>query len=334
MNWRHPEALLLLWFLPLAAACFHFAWQRRRRHRLLLFGEALAERLTPPDRRGRAVLQMLFWCAGWAALVLALARPRFGVEWEPVRERGADLVVCLDVSRSMLCGDVPPSRLERARSDLLDLLAVLEGDRVGLILFAGRPVLACPLTTDRDFLRAALLEAGPGLAPRGGSMLGDAVRAALQALEPRPDRDQAILLLSDGEDQDSLPGEAAREARERGVRIFTIGLGDAEEGARVPAPGGGWMLDEGQVVWSRMQPEVLRELALRTGGAFVEAGTRDYDLARIYRETLAGLRRARDEGEERRRLRERFQLFLAAGLLLLAAARLLDRPRALPDPAP
>jgi len=157
-----------------------------------------------PWLRGGAVL------LGLAALILASARPRFGVYYDRVVQRGVDLFVLIDVSRSMLAEDVKPNRIERAKADVRDLLTRLAGDRVGLIAFAGKAVVKVPLTTDQGFFRMALDELGPGSAPRGGSLIGDAIRKAMEAMEPRQDRDQILVLITDGEDHDSFPAEAAR----------------------------------------------------------------------------------------------------------------------------
>ncbi len=151
---------------------------------------------------------------GLALLIVAAARPRFGVYFEKVDQRGVDCFVLLDVSRSMLAEDVAPNRLERAKSDIRDLLKKLAGDRVGLIVFAGKPVLKVPLTTDDGFFRTVLDDVDTHSAPRGGTLIGDAIRKALDAMPPRGDRDQVIVLLTDGEDQESYPIEAAKQAAE------------------------------------------------------------------------------------------------------------------------
>ncbi|MCZ7647726.1 MAG: VWA domain-containing protein [Planctomycetota bacterium] len=250
---------------------------------------------------------------------------------EEVRRRGSDLVVLLDVSRSMLATDVPPSRLERAKSDVKLLLQRLKGERVGLIAFAGRAVAQCPLTTDHGFFRLALDDLDPRSAPRGGTAIGDAVRKALEMLPADAQRDQALLLITDGEDQDSFPLQAADLAAERKVAIFTVGLGDAEQGARVPgAEGKGFLSFEGKQVWSKMDPTLLQQLAMRTGGACVLAGTQAYDLGKIYDEHLAALRGEEVLGQVRRRRHERFQWFLAAALACFLAELLIKpyRPRA------
>lgn len=264
-------------------------------------------------------------------LIVALARPQFGEYFEDVETRGVDVVVALDVSRSMMAEDVKPNRLERAKSDILDLLSRLEGDRVGLVLFAGAPVVQVPLTTDLGFYKSMLRDADPDSAPRGGTLIGDAIRKSLSSLEERPDRDQAIVLITDGGDQDSFPAEAAQQAAARGVRIFTVGLGDTSEGARIPQRDTQGRLNfvqhDGQEIWSKMDEDLLEELAVATEGAYVPARTLSYDLGQIYDDHLAELTQSELSTAKRRHLHERFQWFAAAGIFLVLMQILIPQER-------
>lgn len=327
----HPAWLLLLWLLvPLALLAWHA--QRKRRAAALAFALApMAGRLMPPGAPARPFWRGAAACAAFACLVVAAAGPRFGVFFEPVKERGADLVVLLDVSRSMLSEDVAPNRLERAKSDVKDLLARIVGHRLGLVAFAGKAVVSCPLTTDRAFFKSVLDQVGPGSAPLGGTAIGDALRVGLAALPPQHDRDQALLLITDGEDQDSYPLEAAAVAAERGVKIFTVGLGDPKEGARVPVKGEdgarAFLKHDGQEVWSKMQESLLTELATKTGGAYVPARTSNYDLGEIYEKHLADLAAGDIREEKRKRLFPQFQLFLALGFAFSLIELLIAPPR-------
>lgn len=262
-------------------------------------------------------------------LIAAAARPQFGVVIEEVSSRGMDLYVLLDVSRSMLAEDVAPNRLGRAKSDILDLLPKLEGDRVGLIAFAGAPVELVPLTTDQGFFRMALDDVDPDSAPRGGSLIGDAIRRAMEAMTERQDRDQVIVLITDGEDHESFPQEAAKQAAERGIRIISIGLGDTSEGARIPRQNDdgtrAYTQADGQEIWSKMNEPLLQEIATTTSGAWIPARTRTYDLGQVYEDHLAGLTRGEFRSDRRRRFKEQFQLFAIGGLLLLVAEQSVSR---------
>ena len=197
----------------------------------------------------------------------------------------------------------------------------LEGERVGLIAFAGQAVVKCPLTVDYDAFRRSLDELDPASAPRGGTAIGDAIRKALEVFQARADRDQAILLITDGDDQQSYPLEAAAVAAERHVTIFTVGLGDADHGARIPqgAQSKSYVEYQGQQVWSKLDGSLLKEIALKTSGVYVPVGTRAYDLGELYAKYLQGRRGSDEQSRKRIRRADQFQIFLALALLALLA---------------
>jgi len=321
--WENPSVLLGLWILPLVAWLLVHAHRKRVAAAKTFVDRAMVERLMPSLGGARPWIKGILLLVGLGLLIVAGARPRFGVYTETVKQRGVDLFVLLDVSRSMTAQDVAPSRLERAKSDVRDLLPHLAGDRVGLIVFAGKPVVKVPLTNDQGFFRMVLDEVDVGSAPRGGTLIGDAVRKALENMRRSRDRDQVLVLITDGEDQDSYAEDAAKSAAERGVKIFTVGLGDAREGARIPLRDASGRLTylqyEGQEKWSKLNDHLLKQMALTTGGAYIPAGTHAYDLGQVYADHLAGLTRSEYQAEKRKRYRERFQWFVFAGVALLLA---------------
>ena len=266
MRWENPIWLLGLWILPLLAVLLIYAHRRRLAAARRFADQPMIGRLMPPAGTLRAWVKGGLLLLGVGLLFVAAARPRFGVYFEQVSARGVDLFVLLDVSRSMLAEDVAPNRLERAKSDIRDLLRKLPGDRVGLIAFAGAPATIVPLTSDQGFFLGALEGVNTDSAPRGGSLIGDAIRKAIESLDVTRDRDQVIVLITDGEDQDSFPQEAAEQAAEREIKIFTVGLGDPQEGRRIPirdaAGSVRYLKHEGQEVWSRMDERLLKEIAL------------------------------------------------------------------------
>lgn len=329
MVWETPTFLFALWLAPLVGGAFIYAHRKRKATATKFADQAMVDRLMPSFESGRVWVKAVVMAVAVTCLIVACARPRFGAYFEEVSGRGVDLFVVLDVSRSMLAEDVAPNRLDRAKSDIVDLLEKLEGDRVGLIAFAGAPVELVPLTTDQGFFRMVLDDVDPDSAPRGGSLIGDAIRKAMEAMEERRDRDQVIVLITDGEDHDSFPAEAARQAAERNIRIISVGLGDTGEGARIPKRGDDGSLvftkHEGQEVWSKMDEALLKEMALTTSGAYVPARTTAYDLGLIYDEHLAKLTRGEFQAEKRKRYREQFQLFAGLGLALLLIEMLIPR---------
>lgn len=331
MHFGEPWVLFLLWGAPLFAVLL-WALHRRGARRLAgLVDESLRARILPESAPWRCRAQFAAVALGLLLGLLAAAAPRWGYRDERVLQRGRDLVIALDVSRSMLARDVQPSRLERARADVMDLLRALQGDRVALLAFRGRAVLLCPLTTDYSFMEAALAEVTVDSAPPGETDLADAIRKAGEAFGGEAGSHRAIILISDGEDLAGRAAEAAAEAAREGIVIFTVGLGDTA-GAPIPdgrAPGG-QVLYKGEQVATRLDHATLKNIAEATGGAYVPVGLSNVRLDTLYRDHLRAIS-ARDlEETSRRGMVERFQWFLAPALLafLLAAGLSRGRPAA------
>lgn len=274
-----------------------------------LVGPALQARLVRRPGAWRRRLRIALLGLAATCAVLALMRPQWGMRVVPASRAGAQIMVALDVSRSMLAEDVAPNRLERAKAEIVDLLSYLDGDQVGLIAFAGRASVLSPLTPDFGFLRLVLEGTGPGSVTRGGTKLAEPIRKAVAGFGPAEGASRAILLITDGEDHDSFALDAAREAAAVGVKIIAIGFGD-ENGSEIritdPRTGARTLLRDaaGQPVRSRLDGDLLRELALATDGAYVPAGTGVLDLESIYEQHIArltrgeldGTRTVRDEG--------------------------------------
>jgi Ca-activated chloride channel family protein len=326
----HPAYLQFLWLLPLAAALLVYAHRKRTAAALRFVGEHMQPRVVPHATAGRAWGKGILLLTAMAAILVATAGPRHGEYFEKIERRGVDCYICLDVSRSMLADDVKPSRLERAKSDIRDLLGKLAGDRVGLIVFAGKAVVRVPLTSDENFFLQSLDDVDEKSAPRGGTLIGDAIRKAMEAMPKRVGSDQIIVLITDGEDQESLPEEAAKNAADRGIKIFTVGLGDSSAGARIPITDSSgkkrFVTDAGGEHWSKFDQELLKRIALVSGGAFVPAGTSVYDLGQIYEEHLAGLNRGKESDMQmQKHYREGYQFYVALGIALLGLERLIPR---------
>ena len=322
MDWHRPQFLYLI--LPLCVSWLMlvlFSDKRRQRAKESFAAQSMWTHILPVSTRvrfwTRHLLQQLAILCG----LTSLAGPQFGTQLEKVVSRGSDLYVLIDVSRSMLAEDVPPSRLARAKADVSALVNRLEGERIGLIAFAGQAVVKCPLTVDYDSFRRALNEMDTDSAPRGGTAIGDAIRKALEVFHAKAERDQAVLLITDGDDQQSYPLEAAAVAAERQVTVFTVGLGDPVQGSRVPrrdSPST-FMEHDGQQVWSKLDGKLLQEIAVRTSGVYIPAGTRSYDLGELYVNHLQGRKGDEEATQQRIRKSERFQIFLAIALLSLLA---------------
>ncbi|MFM7051932.1 MAG: VWA domain-containing protein [Planctomycetota bacterium] len=300
-TFEFANAAGLWWLLGAVVAAALLAWLAawRRRARVLLAEQALLARIAPAVAENRGLLRGALVVAACAALALALADPRAGDRIEKVEQSGIDIMVVVDVSRSMLAEDASPSRLDRAKQFAADLVEALGGDRVGLIEFAGVATMRCPLTFNHRSFLTQLEALSPQASARGGSMLGDAVRLASASLDAEG-VGKAIVILTDGEDMESEPVEAAAAAAsEKSIRVVTIGIGDSGEGARIPVLEGGqrrYLVHEGREVWTRMDPSLLRRMADAADGFFIDAGTGQADMAQLSRVLASGLDRAtRDE---------------------------------------
>jgi Ca-activated chloride channel family protein len=228
-----------------------------------------------------------------ALIALALVDIRWGKMEQEVPQRGIEVMFVLDVSRSMLANDVNPSRLDRGKQQIKDLMDEMAGDRIGLMVFAGDTRQVVPLTSHYGDFVQALDAVTPDSVLVGGSRLGDAIRAAAGAFINKTNDHKAVVIFTDGEDQESKPIEAARAAvKDQGIRIFTVGLGDIEQGAKVPAGrdarGQGQFLSyKGEAVWSKLNGEILTQIASETGGAYIPAGTKRVNMADIYHGYIA-----------------------------------------------
>lgn len=333
MRFAALSYVYLFWLLPVLLTLYiaTFAWKRRAL--ALLIDMALLPRLAPTVSYTRQWLKALCLLAAVGSLVVALMQPQWGQEWQDVKRQGRDLMIVLDVSRSMLAEDVVPNRLERAKSDIKDLVQVLHqegGHRLGLVVFAGQTSLQCPLTLDYGFFLQRLTKVGPDTVARGGTLIGDALRKALSSFGTLADNYKDIILITDGDDQESFPLEAAQAAAAQQVSIYTIGVGDAG-GTRIPVSNVAgqrtYLQYQGQEVRSGLQANLLLEIAKITGGAYVPAGTRTIELDRIYTEKIAPKTRRQTALTKRERLIHRYQWFVLAACVLIALDGLIREHR-------
>lgn len=330
------QRLWLLAVVALLAVAGAASLLRRRRALREACGE-LTGRVAPRANLARPAVRLSLSIGGLALLALALAQPQCGTRAELSKRWGADLVVVLDVSRSMEARDVRPSRLDRARLEVGALLDRLEGDRVGIVVFAGEAFVQCPLTTDYDAARLFLRTVGPGSVPQQGTALANALLGAQELLEgaERGTRGKVVLLVSDGEDHDGQVASAVSTLADAGIRLHVLAVG-TPEGAPIPLSDGrgeatGWRRDRrGQPVTTRLDEATLRLVADRGGGKLFVAG----DPGRGLDALVAALGEV-ERGELGERLtvtyEDRYALAAFPGFLLLLAGILLREGRR-PEP--
>ena len=330
INWNTPLALWLLALVPATVAFFVWAL-RRRRAALERFAEAkllpaLAPDLDERRQRWRAALML----AGFALLILALAGPEWGFHWEEVHREGVDLIVALDTSRSMLAEDVKPNRLERAKLAVLDLVKQLRGDRVGLVAFAGSAFVQCPLTLDYEAFSESLRAVDVGIIPKGGTALAEAIQSGIEAFEGHQGKFTALILITDGEDHEGKIDDAAKAAADRGIRIYTVGIGTPEgDLIRLTENGQQTFLKDrkGQVVKSRLDEDALQKIASTTNGAYVRATGPTLGLDDVYTQYISKLEKRELSSSMEKRYEQRFQWPLLGALALFVIEPLVGNRR-------
>jgi len=322
-RFTHLAMLGALALLPVVAGLFWYAAVKRKAAVVQFLSSAMLARTPLPVSRGRRMAKALLIMLAMGALVVALARPAWNRKEVVIRRSGRDVVFLLDVSKSMLAEDLIPNRLEHAKLAIQDAVDRLSGDRVGLVAFAGTAVVKCPLTLDYGFFRTALDSIDTDSVSRGGTMMGDAIRMVLRDVLDNQDKQyKDIILITDGEDHESYPVEAAKAAADRGVRLIVIGLGDEKEGQRIPVVDESgrktFLKYQGKEVWTKLDAETLRSMAMATpGGRYLPVATGAINLGEVYQQLIASAERKELEAKATEQYEEKFQVFLAAALTLL-----------------
>ena len=320
---QNIDMLFLLWVAPLVLGIYWYAWRKKRKSLILFIEKGLVDRnritVNYSGRRRRAALMM----AAIILIVIAATRPAWNMKSETVEQRGRDVVFLLDVSKSMLAEDLAPNRLERAKLAIKDCIEILEGDRVALVVFAGSAAVKCPLTLDYGFFRMMLDHISIDSVSRGGTMIGDALRKVMtEVFDDRTREFRDIILITDGEDHDSFPLEAAEKAGQKEIRLIAIGLGDENEGRRIPITNKkgekAFLKYKGQEVWTKLDATTLRKMTGATpGGKYLNVSTGTINLGSVYSNLVAGADKKKLESRTFTRYEEKFQIFLAIGFALI-----------------
>lgn len=313
------------WLAPLLIIFYIWAFRNKRKALRTFAQEHLIPMLTPTvnwrSQKLKAVLSVLAACL----LIFALIGPRWGTEWHEIKREGIDIIVAIDTSRSMLAQDVKPNRLERSKLAVEDLLNLLQGDRIGLVAFAGNSFLQCPLTLDYGAFAIALNAVDTGIIPRGGTSISRAIETAIAAFEGKAKKYKALILITDGEYHEGDPDKAAKKAAELGVKIFCVGVG-TRDGELIPMTDKSGNMSflkdrKGKVVQSQLDETTLQKIALTTGGGYVHASGAEYGLDIIYNEKIATMEKKELGSKLQKRYEERYQIpaIIALGFLCLEA---------------
>jgi len=287
-----------------------------------LTGHTLRESLAPGASWRRNLVHTLLPTTAVALVVTALAGPRFGSRLVKVEREGIDLVIALDTSLSMLAEDMKPNRLERAKHEMIDLIRGLQGDRVGIVAFSGDAAAVCPLTVDYDAALMFTRSIDVYTVSTPGTAIARAIRASVALFDAQDNRDRVIILVTDGENQSGNPKKEAVDAGRRGIRIFTIGIGNPS-GELIPERGTDGSITgykknrQGETVLTRLDESALQQIASASGGKYLPATNEGLELKVLY-DAISGMHRGKISGQFVERRKERFWIALiAAGVLLL-----------------
>lgn len=315
--------LLLVPVLPVGYAVLRSVRTRRIRR----FGdEDLVSRLMPDWSGSKGWVRTVLWTLAFACFVIGLSRPQVGAKLREHETRGAEIMICLDVSNSMLAEDYSPCRLDRAKLAISRIVDKLQDDRIGLIVFAGTSFVQLPITTDYVSAKMFLGSIDTQSVPVQGTAMGDAILTAVKSFSEQSEKSRAIILITDGENHEDDPVAAARQAAEMGVKVYAVGVGSSQ-GQPIPVDGSLLKDKDGNIVVTRLDETTLREVASAGGGAYVHAGNEEFGLNPI----IDDLRKMEDEKfnsvvfEE---YDEQYMYFFAAALALFVLELLIGERRA------
>lgn len=327
MTFGAPQWLWGLLLIPLLIALFVRAEQRGLKRLQEFVSARLLPQLAGTVNRPRQIIRFALQLLGLALAITSLAQPRWGYTFEDVKRKGLDLLIAVDTSRSMLSNDVQPNRLDRVKLAIQDLINQLQGDRVGLIAFAGRAFLQAPLTIDYDAVVEAVNDLDTKTIPEGGTNISSAITLATQSFGKSAMGNRALVILTDGEELSGDAVKAAKEAGDAGVRIFTVGVG-TPQGSLIPVTGDDGQTtfvkdSSGQVVKSKLDDKRLREIAQATGGFYLHLENGPRTMQQIQNEGLGKMQAAEMDVRLSRRPIERYEWPLGVALVALALSILI-----------
>ena len=320
LRFEHIEFLYLLLGIPVFAVLF-IVGRRLRKASLKRLGDlGTLGRLIPDASGQKLVLKLVILSLAYAMLVIAVANPQTGSKLEKVQRKGIDIVVALDISNSMLAQDIKPDRLSRAKQALFKLIDKLQGDRIGIVIFAGRAYTQLPITTDYAAAKMFVSTISPKDIPSQGTVIGEAIELGVSSFDDN-EQSKAIIIITDGEDHDSNAIEAATAASGMGIRVYTIGMG-LPDGSPIPIINSygqetGFKKDrDGNTVITKLNEVMLQQIAAAGNGDYVRANNTQAGLSKIF-EKIDALEKSEIETRMFTDYEDQFQYFLGIGLLLI-----------------
>ncbi|MFC1811613.1 VWA domain-containing protein [Thermodesulfobacteriota bacterium] len=328
MKFARVEMLFFIWAVPALFLVFFYG-MRKRRDILSRFSSTRGLEAIAPDAdttRRWIKAGLMLW--GLLFVAIAISGPQYGFKWQEVEQKGVDIIIALDCSKSMMATDIQPTRLDRAKREVYDLLGMLEGDRVGLVAFAGTAFLQCPLTLDYGAFHLFLGALSPDFLPVGGTDIAGALNSAFSGFDDKKNTEKAVILITDGESTGGDHLKAAEAAQKAGIRVFCIGVGQ-DEGVPVPDSQGGFKKDiSGKIVLTKLDEAMLKKIAVMTGGTYVRSMAGDMDLDVIYTNDIRGKMEMTTLSSGKKQIWEdRYQWFLSLAIAALMAELFLPAVR-------
>ena len=290
IHFAQAQYLLLTFLIPVFFL-IQALLVRLRRRKIRKFGdEKLVEQLMPSYSKSKVWVRLTLFSIGFFFFAIGLSRPQIGARLKEQEIKGAEIIIAIDVSNSMLAEDYSPNRLDRAKLAVSRLVDKLRDDRIGLVIFAGTSFVQLPVTTDYVSAKMFLNTIDTGSIPIQGTAMGDAITTCIRSFSQQSDKSRAIILITDGENHEDDPVAAAKQAAEMGIKVFTIGVG-SPEGKPIPMNGELLKDKNGEIVVSRLDEDVLKEVAQAGNGAYVRAGNSEFGLNPI----IEDLKKLEDE---------------------------------------
>ena len=325
IHFAYAQYLLLIFLIPVFFIV-QAVLLRIKRNRIRKFGdEKLVSQMMPSYSKSKVWVRLVLFSIGFFFFVIGLSRPQIGARLKEQEIKGAEIIIAIDVSNSMLAEDYSPNRLERAKLAVSRLVDKLRDDRIGLVIFAGTSFVQLPVTTDYVSAKMFLNSIDTGSIPIQGTALGDAITTCIRSFSAQSDKSRAIILITDGENHEDDPVAAAKQAAEMGIKVFTIGVG-SPEGKPIPMNGELLKDKDGEIVVSRLDEAVLQVIAAEGNGAYVRAGNSEFGLNPI----IDDLRKLEDEKYSSvvfEEYDEQFMYFLAIALVFFVLEMLVGDRR-------
>jgi Ca-activated chloride channel family protein len=318
-RFANPDFLYLLLLLPVMVILWILNGIRKKKALRRFGNNDLVMKLMPEHSGARPFIKFILQLLALSAVIILLARPQFGSKLEEVKKEGVEVIIALDVSNSMLAEDIQPNRLTRAKQALTRLIDNLENDKIGLIVFAGDAYTQIPITTDYISAKMFLNAINPDMVPKQGTAIGSAISLGMKSFSPGEGKSKAMIIITDGENHEDDPVSVAEEAAKEGIVIHTIGIGSTE-GVPVPVIVNGkrdYLKDrDGNTVITKLDEDILKRIALATGGNYVRASNTNIGLDEIYSE-IKKMKKQEMESKMYTEYNDQFQIFAVIALFLL-----------------